>query len=687
MIPELGSISLSGALLVSAVAMLASVAAARFQSPRWMRAARWSIAGVFFLMTFASVLLGFAFLKDMFALDYVARYSERAMPVGYKLAAFWAGQEGSLLLWALLLSGMCVIAVYGMRKQTGADHAIALAVMAVVNGLFCVLLVFAADPFALIQAANVPMDGNGLNPMLQDPSMIAHPPLLFIGYAGYTIPFAVMVGVLVAGRSDNHWLALIRRWVLVSWLFLTAGIVLGAWWAYVELGWGGYWAWDPVENASLLPWLTSTALLHSIIVQQHRGMFKIWNVSLIAMSFILCIFGTYLTRSGVIQSVHAFGGDVLGTIFLIFLIICTLFCTGLVVWRRKRLTSEHELEGLISREGAFLLSNVLFTIMMLTTLVGTTFPLISGVFGVEPITVGQSFYNKIVAPMALVIVALMATGPVLAFGRSAALKIAKALTIPAIITAILTVIVGFVVTANIWALLCTAICCLGTFAVIVDFLRSTSARRRSTGEYFLIAAMRLIDKDHRRYGGQLTHLGMMLLVIGIAGSSLFDVEQTHRLRAGESVAIDGHSLTFVEIAEVRDVNFTAVQATVALTDRSGVTYTLRPQRRYYDTWKDQPNSEVSILTTWREDVFVSLAGWDQNGVITAIQVKINPLVIWIWIGGIVMVLGSTFCTLPRLLPQPRTVTARHPATVREAEGSPTGEPVVSTTSMKMEASS
>jgi cytochrome c-type biogenesis protein CcmF len=358
----------------------------------------------------------------------------------------------------------------------------------------------------------------------------------------------------------------------------------------------------------------------------------------------------------------------------------------LILWRRKLLKSEHELEGFISREGAFLLGNVLLTIMMLTTLVGTTFPILSGPFRAEPITVGEPFYNKIVAPMALVIVALMAMGPVLAFGKSAASKIARALMLPAIITAIVTVIVAIVFTLNFWALLCTAICSLGTFAVIVDFARTTSARRRSTGENLFFASLRLIDKDHRRYGGQFAHLGVMLLVIGVAGSSLFDVEETHRLQPGQSVMVDGNQLTFVRLDEKRMANYTAIQAVVALTDRDGRTFTLSPQRRFYDSWSDQPNSEVSILTTWKEDVYVSLAGWEDRGAITAIQVKINPLVVWIWIGGIVMVLGATFSALPRLLPQAKPAVARSAKEIGESKIQSPASAAVATSSLEVETS-
>ncbi|MHC4774545.1 MAG: heme lyase CcmF/NrfE family subunit, partial [Planctomycetota bacterium] len=543
MISGIGNLSLCAAILVAAGAVLASVASVRFRSPRLLRGARILLALVAVMLTATTAALIAALVNSDFRFDYVASYTERALPLGYKLAALWAGQEGSLLLWAWLLAILCMIAAVSWRTLVGTEHAVAVAVMALVCGFFGVLLLFAANPFQPV-AGMAPPDGRGLNPMLQDPAMIIHPPLLFLGYAGFTIPFALTIGVLVAGRKDNHWIALVRRWLLASWLFLGAGIVLGAWWAYVELGWGGYWAWDPVENASLLPWLTSTALLHSIMVQQHRGMFKRWNVSLIFLTFTLCIFGTYLTRSGVIDSVHAYAGSLLGGFFLVFLVLLALTCLGLFAWRYRALAPEHELEGLISREGAFLLGNVLLLIMMATTLTGTIFPLLSAPFAHDPITVKPPFYNRVVAPMGILLVGLMTLGPVLAFGRAAAGKIARSFVIPGAGALVVTALVAFTLTINVYALVCVALTALGTLTVIVDFGRCVSARRRSTGEGTALAAIRLIDRDHRRYGGQLAHLGVMMVVIGVAGSSLFGFDKTFRLQPGETVDIGRYQVTF-----------------------------------------------------------------------------------------------------------------------------------------------
>ncbi len=675
MIEAIGNYSLSAGVLIAASGVFASIVAVRFQAPKWVGVARWSIVLILMSLTVASGALLAAIVQDQFRFEYVASYSERALPIGYKIAAFWAGQQGSLLLWGWLLSLLCVIALWGFRRWHGTDCTVTIAVLAGICGFFAALILLVANPFALI-SGGVPSDGRGLNPQLQDPGMIIHPPLLFLGYAGFTIPFAIMIGTLVHGRRGNRWLIRIRRWTLVSWVFLTAGIVIGAWWAYIELGWGGYWAWDPVENASLLPWFTSTALIHSIMVQRHRGMFKWWNISLILLTFVLCIFGTYITRSGVIDSVHAFGESSIGNFFLALMGICIASTIGLAIWRRKMLRSEHRLNGIISREGAFLLGNVLLVVMMTTTLIGTIFPLLSGVFVENPVTVKAPFYNKVVVPMALVLVFVMAHGPVLAFGRSRGKTIAQAMILPGIFAGAVSLGVVWIMRKT-WiestrvilttetfseelknefsnariSVLVTFIAALGTGAVVVGLLRSVSARRTHTGEGFVAATVRLIDKDHRRYGGQMVHLGLMLVVIGVAGSSLFHSEQVYRLHPGESVEIGSNTMTLESLDERYETNYGAVLAVVTMTHKNGSTRTMYPQRRFYNGWEDQPNSQVAVHSTWRRDVYLSLVGWEQGGEITAIQVLMNPLVLWIWIGGTVMLLGGVLCCTPQLLPK------------------------------------
>jgi cytochrome c-type biogenesis protein CcmF len=654
----LGNVGLCLAVLAAAAALLVSLAATR-GSARTLAAARAMVVGVLLTLSIACGALTWGLLRSDFAIQYIASYTERALPLGYKLAAFWAGQEGSLLLWAWLIAAMSVVFALSQRRQGERETATSLAVVSGVLLFFAALMLFAANPF--VASREVPRDGQGLNPMLQDPWMIAHPPLLFTGYAGFLFPFAILIGALVSGRRDTAWLAQLRPWAIVAWLFLGVGILFGAQWAYVELGWGGYRAWDPVENASLLPWLTGTALLHSIMAQQHRGMFKTWNALLIAATFVLCVFGSWLTRSGVIQSVHAFERSLIGTFFLVFLAALAVLSGVVLVIRRHLLVSDHALEGLLGREGLFLATNVLLVGMTLLTLVGTIFPLISSVFASQDVTVGPKYYNKVVAPLGLVLVALMALGPMLTYGSQAAVRFGRALAGPAV--GAIAVVSGALLIGyrNPWALVSAAITTIAVLAIITDLIRSVRHRAAATGENPFGALVRLIDSNHRRYGGQLVHVGILLIVIGVIGSSVFSNDQTVQFQPGERRSIGGRTVQFVSLDEVREANFTAVAATVRVTEPNGRVVTLRPQRRFYDK-SEQPNAEVAIESSWRQDLYVNLAGWESGGALTAIQVIVNPLVSLMWTGGIVMIVGAIFCVTPRLLRHPPIETA---AAVRE----------------------
>jgi cytochrome c-type biogenesis protein CcmF len=663
----LGNFALSLAVLISAAAAICSVAAARFESAALLRMARVLFVIFAGLITVASGALVAALVNSNFQIEYVAHYTERALPLGYKLAAFWAGQAGSLLLWCQLLAVLATAYVIVRRRERGIEVAAATATLALVSLFFAGLILFAANPFETL--AEVPADGLGLNPMLQDWGMIAHPPLLFFGYAGFTIPLAALVGALVAGRSDNLWIGATRRWILSAWLTLSVGILLGARWAYVELGWGGYWAWDPVENASLLPWLTATGLLHSIIAQQHRGIFKRWNAALIVATFVLCIFGTYLTRSGVIQSVHSFGQSVIGTFFLTFLVVAILASAAMIVLRRRLLRPEHELETLFGREGVILAANVLLLGMTAVTLIGTIFPLISQAVAGTEVTVGPRFYNKVVAPIGLLLAAMMAAGPLLTYGKDAGRKLVRRGFVPAIVAAAVVIDSWMRGVHSAWALVCVAIATAAVIAVLMDLIAAVIARRRSHRENALVAFVRLLDSNHRRYGGQLVHLGVILVVIGITGSSVFSQKQSFQLQRGQQVTIGGATITLNDLTETRGVNYSAVEAQLVLLDSAtGRTVELRPQRRFYDKAEDA-NSEVAIDSTWRRDVYLTLAGWESGGAVTAIQVLVNPLVSWLWTGGWVIAFGAVFALLPRLLPQ-QVALAAHAALTTSISGRP-----------------
>ena len=639
---DMGTLALTVSMLIAGAAMVTAIASWRMNRPGLFTASRRLMYGFAVTVSLGVVAMLMALMQNDFSVAYVASYSERALPTGFKFAALWAGQEGSLLLWAWLLAVIGMVVAIGQRKATGGEPAITLATVAGVCAFFAAMLVFAADPFKTLPTPAA--DGHGLNPLLQHPSMILHPPMLFIGYAGFTVPFAMLIGAMVTGRADDAWVGATRRWLLVSWLFLSIGILLGAQWAYEELGWGGYWAWDPVENASLLPWLTGTAVLHTIGMQRFAGVFKKTNALLLAGTFILCIFATYLTRSGVIQSVHAFGESLIGTFFLVFLLVTTLGSIAMMIWRWKLLKSA-SLEKLGVKGQAFAMAVALLVLMTIITAVGTIFPLISSVV-TNPINVGPEFYNTVVGPIGMLLLAVMAAGPLLRTEADGGNRLRRSARIPGVAAAIVVVVcitLGITLT---WALAAAAITAFAVLAVLADLLgryRIEAGRDRS------VTMLSIIDKAHFRYGGQLVHLGMIMILVGVIGSSLFNHRDTFKLRAGQIGHIGRYTMKFNGLAEQREGNFTAVQAHVDVFD-GGRSYTLHPQMRFYDKASDA-HSEVALHSTLGEDLYITIAGWDDGGKLVALQAIVNPLVGWIWIGGITLVAGGVLSLLPRLIRQ------------------------------------
>jgi len=646
MIPMLGTLTLALAAMACVAVVILSLASARFSSAGALKAARWGLAGFAALVTLASALLITALLQSDFRLDYVASYTERALPTGYKLAAFWAGQEGSVLLWSGMIAWMSAIAAFSRSSNRGLSESVMLGVLAVICGFFAALLLFAANPFEVAVGA-VPADGRGLNPMLQDFAMLVHPPTLFLGYSGFAVPFAAMIGALAARRTDARWLSEIRRWVLFSWLALGVGIIIGAWWAYIELGWGGYWAWDPVENASLLPWLTGTALIHSMIMQEHRGVFKRWNVVLLAMTFILCVFGTYITRSGVVSSVHSFGESLVGTFFFVFLIVLLVGSVAAIAWRWMSLAGQRRLASLLEREGIVLIANIVLVLMMLVTLVGTILPVLTRTFLTDEITVGPSFYNRIVAPMGLLLVGFMALSPALVYGQQAGRRLLRSLAAPAIIGACVTAVVAVMGVLNVWALIVTLFASVAIVGILFNFFHAAWMERQNARIGLGPAMWRLVNANHRRWGGFVAHLGMALMVAGFAGSSLFSEKTTHQIAPGECFDVGRYSLTYAGLKEERRENYTAMVASISATLPNGKVIDVSPERRFYDKAEDS-SAQVAVRSGLREDLYLSLAGWEAGGKVTAIEVIINPLTIWIWIGTGILLLGTLICLSPRL---------------------------------------
>jgi cytochrome c-type biogenesis protein CcmF len=641
-----GNFSLCVAILVAIGTLLASLRAVVAPSEVLLRTSRRGLVALAGIFVVASVALLVAEVQSDFRLAYVASHTERALPIGYKIAAFWAGQEGSLLLWGLFLALMGAVFVYHQRRATGTDHVIAAGTLAAVIGFFAALMLFAANPFQTLDV--VPADGHGLNPMLQDPGMIAHPPILFTGYAGFTIPFALLIGSLVTGNLGNEWLKIARPWILVSWIFLGAGILLGAQWAYTELGWGGYWAWDPVENASLLPWLTATALLHSSIAQRRHGTLKRWAASMAALTFVLCIFGTYITRSGVVDSVHSFGQSLVGTFFGVFLTI-TIVASIVLLWIRWRaLKDVRAIGSLVTTQGAFLGGNVLLVAMMIITLLGTMFPAITRIFTGNALSVTQSFYNRGVLPLSMLLMALMAISPLLSGGSQVMKKFARNLGLPLVMAAVAVAVLWALRVHSAWALAAGIVGATLAGSIAVDLVTAVRARQKNTHETLGVALLRLLDANHRRYGSHVVHSGIVMIVAGITGSSLYSVKQLVPLSPSQTATVGNYALTLGNLHEVRESNYTAVQANLLIVDPNGHQDLLYPERRFYDK-AEEASTQIALRSNWSEDLYVTLAGWEQGGQTATFQVIVNPLVRWIWAGGVVMVLGAIGCLLPRFV--------------------------------------
>jgi cytochrome c-type biogenesis protein CcmF len=642
-----------------------------------------SIYAVFFLVILASLGIVAAFLGDKFEYLYVAGYSNREMEFFYKVTGLWAGQRGSLLFWALILSFFSSICVFQNRKKHREFMPYVAAVLQTVLAFFLIVLLFAdVNPFE--RMAFTPANGRGLNPQLQNYWMTIHPPTLYLGFTAFTIPFAFAVAALLNGRLDARWIQLTRRWILVSWLFLSVGIIFGMQWAYRELGWGGYWFWDPVENASLLPWLTATAFLHSIQIQEKRGMLKVWNMSLVLLTFLLTIFATFLTRSGLIESVHSFAEDLkIAFIFLGFLGAVLAGCVVLILYRLPKLRSENRIESFVSRESAFLFNNLLFLGAAFAVFWGTIFPLVAeGVTG-QKISVGPPFFEKVNFPIGLALLTLAGVGPVIAWRRATKRNLQKNFQIP--------IGVGLLVALTLWvmgarhglALVTWSICAFVVTVIATEFWKGTRARARIEGEGYAVALYHLVTRNRRRWGGYIVHVAMVMIYFGFAGAA-YNVDVRKHVLPGDQLEVVspfGHTYTLtyeglsVSIGKgQRNLLWQAI-ATVSV-EKDGVRQDfLTTEKRQYVT-SAQLMTEVGVASTIQEDLYLILAALDDvDGVIAAdsqaqgidLQVLVKPFVSWIWFGGLMLALGTIIALWPNA--DPRRATVR-PEPEPEAEATP-----------------
>ncbi len=617
---------------------------------RLAESARRAGIGSFVALTAAAFALVYCSFTNDFSVSYVLHHSNRALPLPYKFAALWSGQEGSLLLWAWLL------AAYGfvLRLRHKVDvklTAYASTILAGIQVFFTLLLVFPAPPFALVQGV-VPADGFGLNPLLQYPEMVIHPPMLYLGYVGFSVPFAFALGALMMRYPGEKWIHITRRWTMVTWLFLTCGIFLGAHWAYSVLGWGGYWGWDPVENASLMPWLTGTAFLHSVMMQEKRGMMKAWNVWLIFVTFMLSILGTLLTRSGLVSSVHAFAESSIGSWFWTFLVIVFSICIFTYLRQRSHLQSEHQIESLVSRESSFLFNNLVLLAACFTILWGTLFPIISEYVEGSKVTVGPPFYNRVAVPIGIFLLFLTGIGPVLAW-RSTSFKSVRRNFIWPSITGIVTAIVLMVAgmrpwqdTGTLYSLMAFSLAALVTTAIFSEFWRGARVIQRHTGKGMLASMIRLTRRNTRRYGGYIVHIGVVIVFIGLAGSA-FNQSAEQEMGFHDSMRLGPYRLVCQSYTQDSNANYDSEYELLNVYKNGKFLLQMAPERRFYHA-SQQTETMVADHSTLQRDLYVVYEGRNPDTNQPIIKVFINPLVAWIWIGVLVMAFGTLLALTPNL---------------------------------------
>ncbi len=649
-----GNLSLSLAFGIAIYSLFALFTGIRTGNRALEKSGEAALHATLWFVTCAIVSLLALLVGSVFTIEYVSSYTNRDLPLFYKLAALWGGQKGSLLLWTWLLTIFSSIIVFKNRHRDGNLAPYALVIMTLTTLFFLLLNKFVANPFDVLAmqseagapfAPFTPQDGRGLNPLLQHPEMIIHPPVLYIGFVGFTVPFAFAMAALITRATGSQWLKLTRRWSLASWFFLGAGILLGANWAYVELGWGGYWAWDPVENASLMPWLTGTAFLHSVIVQERRGMLKVWNVSLVVATFLLCIFGTFITRSGIVSSVHAFARSSIGYYFLVFLALMAVLSLYLILTRLKYLKSENELDSLVSRESSFLFNNIVLLAACFAVFWGTLFPAVSEYFTEHKITIGPPFFNRINIPIGLFLLFLTGVAPLLTWRKTSGRKFLKNCILPGL-AGFGTAVAVFVLAGvrSPYPLISFSLAAFVLVTILMEFYRGISARLKIAGGGLLSAFGSLIIKNKRRYGGYIVHLGIVMMFVGFTGGA-FNTEEYAEIQEGGRIQIKDYTLVCKKIDEGENANFAYITATFDVMKDGRRLYSLAPQKRFYLA-SEQATSEVAIKSTLKEDLYMVFVGVNDKDGTAVIQAWINPLVIWIWIGGFVLALGTLVTVLP-----------------------------------------
>jgi len=643
---EIGIYSLRLGLLLCFVGIGAGIFAGVQRRPEWTRIAERSVLLVCAATSVAMLALFWALATNDFTLSYVAGHSARSMPLHYRLGALWGGQAGSLLLWGWMLTVYGAVAVLGNRNQNRTLMPWVCVAMLVNVGFFLLLTNFESMPFEAVPHDNRLSDGNGMNPLLQHPVMLIHPLMLYTGFTGFALPFSFAFAALVTGELGTTWFRTTRRWTLFAWSFLSAGVMLGGRWAYEVLGWGGYWAWDPVENASLMPWIAGTAYIHSVMIQEKRDMLRTWNIILIGLTYGLCLFGTFLTRSGIVQSVHAFANsDSFGRIFLSYVVLVLASFIAALIWRLPMLRSPNKLESVLSREASFIINNWIFMAILFVVFVGTLFPVFSEALGGARRILGPPYFNTFAGLLALLLLVLIGIGPLIAWRKASLASLRRQFILPASVGVLVTVIVlsifGF--EPGYWAIACWGLAGFVLTTITQEYTQAIRGRMRRLGEGFGTALRTLLSRNQRRYGGYIVHAGFVILMLGISGAA-FNEEQLSTMRPGESATIRNFRLEYLTADAIPEEHYGGARARIALYRNDKPVAVMIPEKRMY--WlEQQPSSIPSIYSTWREDLYVILTALEPDGSAT-LKIYHNPLVNFGWFGGGLFVFGCLIILWP-----------------------------------------
>jgi cytochrome c-type biogenesis protein CcmF len=642
MTPELGYAATVAALVLAVYGAGAAAWSARTGRLDLRASAERAAISVWVLITACMLVLVSAFLSFDFSVRYVANNTNLGTPYYYRITALWGALEGSIILWAWMLSLYTLIMVTRYRRTQPQLYPWALAVMLSTSAFFLLVMTVPAPPFERLSP--IPADGRGLNPLLEDSGMITHPVALYLGFTGFTVPFAFAMAALIVGRTGYEWITITRRWTIVAWYFLSLGLLIGGWWSYHVLGWGGYWAWDPVENAAFMPWLTATAFLHSVMIQERRRMLKLWNLTLIILTFSLTLFGTFLTRSGIIGSVHAFSQGSVGQFFLGFLALVMLGAFSLLAWRLDRLRAQGELDSIVSRESAFLLNNLFLVAAAFTVFFGTVFPLLSEALRGTKVSVGAPFFNLVNIPIFLALIFLMGVGPLIAWRRASAENLRRNFLTPVLIGIAGAAVCRGLGVANALVLLCLALVVFVAATIVLDFARAARARRR-TGDGWLEATWGLALRQNRRYGGFVVHLGILVIALGVAGSQAWSTQTEATLNRGESLSLAGYTIRFDGLQAAEESNHFKVVGTFTVSDRKGPFTVLTPAKKFYPQ-EQTPIAAVDYRLGFLEDLYLVLGEFARDGAHATIKIQVNRMVSWLWIGGLLLTLGTVLAIVP-----------------------------------------